>query len=46
MCSHSCRFDTSAGTAPLKCIKIIISRAGIHQDIHRVEKKSQALCGR
>ena len=25
--SHGIRFDTFAGTAPLKCIKIIISRA-------------------
>ena len=26
--AHGVRFDTFAGTAPLKCIKIIISRAG------------------
>ena len=41
--AHGVRFDTFAGTAPLKCIKIIISRAASNENTRREHSRVLAL---
>ena len=42
--AHSIRFDTFAGTTPLKCIKIVISRAASIKNDRGRHTRVLALC--